>query len=96
MRFIHALVDGEDREEIEALLDDENVDHVFTAAATDGDDFVVNFPLPAQAVDAVMGELRDAGLEESFLVIGNAEAARTPTSRTSKPGTSRARRRTTR
>jgi len=80
MRFIHALVSATARESVESTLDDEQIDYVLTQEADDGDEsrYVVHFPLPAQAVDSVLETLYDAGLDESFVVIGNADAASTP------------------
>lgn len=80
MRFVHALVSEDTREAVESVLSDENIDYVTTEEAGDADAprFIVHFPLPSQAVEAVLDDLYDAGLEEEFVVIGSADAATTP------------------
>lgn len=80
MRFVHALVPADTREAVESVLSEENVDYVLTEEAGDADAprFIVHFPLPSQAVEAVLDDLYGAGLEEEFVVIGSADAATTP------------------
>lgn len=79
MRFIHALVPESTRTDVESVLDDEGVDFVMTEEASESDDrYIFHFPLPSQAVEKVLDKLYDAGLEESFIVIGTADAANTP------------------
>ncbi len=65
---------------IRELLRDEGIDYVATRE-TDGSEesVVVHFPLPTQAVDAILDRLREAGLDDdSYAVIANAETAITP------------------
>ncbi|WP_152039579.1 TIGR00341 family protein [Salinigranum salinum] len=79
MRFIHALVPQRHRDDVLGVLADERIDYVVTEEADSDDDaIIVQFPLPAQAVDAVLADLREAGLDDSFTVIANAETAATP------------------
>ena len=81
MRFIHARVPRTDIDAVLDVLSDEHIDHVVTEAVDDGDGddaVLVQFPLPAQAVETVLDDLRDAGLDDSFTVIANAETAATP------------------
>lgn len=79
MRFIHALVPESVRDDVESVLSDEGVDFVITEEARESTArYVFHFPLPSQAVENVLDALYDVGLDESFIVIGNADAANTP------------------
>ena len=79
MRFIHALVPKSVRDDVESVLVDEGVDFVITEEASESNGrYLFQFPLPSQAVESVLDDLYDAGLEESFIVIGTADAANTP------------------
>jgi uncharacterized hydrophobic protein (TIGR00271 family) len=80
MRFIHARITSDHREEVLGILADESIDYVVTREADEDEDdaVLVQFPLPAQAVDTVLADLREAGLDDSFTVIANAETASTP------------------
>jgi uncharacterized hydrophobic protein (TIGR00341 family) len=80
MRLIQVLVPDDCRNEVLAVLDDEHIDYVLTREDGNGDDAaVVQFPVPTQAVDAILTDLRDAGLnEEGYTVVGSLETARTP------------------
>jgi uncharacterized hydrophobic protein (TIGR00271 family) len=78
MRFIHARVPSKRREEVLGILTDERIDYVLTQEADEDDAVLVQFPLPVQAVDTVLADLRAAGLDDSFTVIANAETAATP------------------
>ncbi|WP_136600521.1 TIGR00341 family protein [Salinigranum halophilum] len=77
MRFIHVRVPRDRSDAVFEVLGDEQVDYVVTEVADD-DALVVQFPLPVQAVDTVLADLRDAGVDDSFTVIANAETASTP------------------
>lgn len=77
MRLIHLLVPDERRDDALAVLDEQGIDYLLTREARD-EGTVVVFPLPAQAVDAVLDDLREAGVDDPFVVITNAETARTP------------------
>lgn len=79
MRFIHALVPESTRADVESVLTDEGVDFIITEEASESADrYVFHFPLPSQAVESMLDKLYDVGLEESFIVIGTADAANTP------------------
>ncbi|WP_435157222.1 TIGR00341 family protein [Haladaptatus sp. DFWS20] len=79
MRLIQVLVPEDCRDAVLAILDDEHIDYVLTREESDGDSSaIVQFPLPAQAVDRVLTDLREAGLPDDYTVIGSVETARTP------------------
>lgn len=59
-------------------LREEGVDSVETADAGDEAATIVHFPLPTEAVDEVLGALHEAGVDDSFVVVGNAESVLTP------------------
>lgn len=80
MRLIQLLVPSEHHDAVVRVLRDESIDYVATPEA-DGDDgaVVIHFPLPAQAVDSVLAEVRATGLDDdAYTVIATAETARTP------------------
>ncbi len=80
MRLIQVLVPDDCRSDVLAVLNDEHIDYVLTQEdGNGGDSAVVQFPVPTQAVDAVLTSLRDAGLaEDGYTVVGSLETARTP------------------
>ena len=80
MRLIQVLVPDDCRSDVLAVLDDEDIDYVLTREeGNGGDSAVLQFPVPTQAVDAVLTSLRDAGLDENgYTVVGSLETARTP------------------
>jgi uncharacterized hydrophobic protein (TIGR00271 family) len=78
VRFIHVQVPRDRSDEVFEVLANEQIDYVVTETAESDDDLLVQFPLPAQAVDAVLTDLREAGLDDSFTVIATAETASTP------------------
>ncbi|MDS0298891.1 TIGR00341 family protein [Halogeometricum sp. S1BR25-6] len=79
MRLIKLLVSEESRSTVIDILESENIDFVVTKNATErGDTVLVEFPLPTQAVEYVMGELRDAGVDDrEYTIIASAETAKT-------------------
>ena len=79
MRLIEVLVPDERRDGVLAVLDEENIDYVLTAEESGrGAASVVRFPLPTQAVEGVLSNLREAGLEDDrYTVVASAESART-------------------
>lgn len=76
MRIVHAAVQRDDRDAIFEVLRDADIDFVVTEEEREGD-LLVLFPLPTPAVESVLGELRDAGLDDSFVLIGSGETANT-------------------
>lgn len=79
MRLIKLLVSEESRSTVINILESENIDFVVTKNATErGNTVLVEFPLPTQAVEYVMGELRDAGVDDrEYTIIASAETAKT-------------------
>ncbi|WP_318568389.1 TIGR00341 family protein [Salinigranum marinum] len=75
MRLVQVTVPAGKREAVTSTLDDDGVDYVLTDE-TSGREYtaVVSFPLPTAAVESVLDDLREAGLErDSFTVVVNAE-----------------------
>ncbi|WP_435332992.1 TIGR00341 family protein [Haloarchaeobius sp. TZWWS8] len=80
MRLVRVLVPDEQVGDLVEVLDEENVDYVLTSETrSDEDDHVLlEFPLPMQAVEYVLDQLRDAGLDDGeYTVISTAETAKT-------------------
>jgi uncharacterized hydrophobic protein (TIGR00271 family) len=78
MRLVRVLVSEAHREEWLDALDERGIDYVVTAEDSNGDGAVlVEFPLPTPAVEVVMDDLRDAGLDEDYTVVTSAETATT-------------------
>jgi uncharacterized hydrophobic protein (TIGR00271 family) len=77
VRLIRILVPRDRLDAVGAVLDREDIDFVVTDERRGGG-VLVEFPLPVQAVDGVMGALSDAGFDgEEYTVVANAETART-------------------
>ena len=74
------LVDEGERDAVESVLDGYDVDRVWVTETGDREDrLVVEFPLPTQAVESVLEELRAArDGEEPYTVVTSAETAVTP------------------
>lgn len=82
MGLLNLLVARADRvvvpDDALAVLDEEGIDRVVTRDATTEDAVLVEFPLPTQAVEYVLEELRDAGLDDDrYTVITATETAKT-------------------
>ncbi|WP_435358512.1 TIGR00341 family protein [Haloarchaeobius sp. DFWS5] len=79
MRLVRALVPEDGIDDFVGVLDEENVDYVVTAETRDGSENVlIEFPLPMQAVEYVLDQLRGAGFDDSeYTVISSAETAKT-------------------
>lgn len=78
MRQIKVVVPDDDLDDVLAVLDEEGIDRVVTRDATAEDAVLVEFPLPTQAVEYVLDELRDAGLDDDrYTVITATETAKT-------------------
>lgn len=79
MRIIKLLVHEDQRRTVLDILDGEGIDFVVTKDANEESDaFLVEFPLPTQAVEFVLGELRDAGVDDKeYTVITSGETAKT-------------------
>ncbi|WP_254544422.1 TIGR00341 family protein [Halomarina pelagica] len=79
MRLIKLVVPRTRCDEAVSVLEGENVDFVLTRdASADGETALLEFPLPTQAVEFVLGELREAGFDDGqYTVIASAETAKT-------------------
>jgi uncharacterized hydrophobic protein (TIGR00341 family) len=78
MRQIKVLVPDETVDEVRAVLDDEDIDHVVTRSANAEEAVLVEFPIPTQAVEYVLTQLRAAGLDDDrYTVITATETAKT-------------------
>ena len=78
MRQIKVVVREDDLEELVAVLDDETIDYVVTRSVTSEEDVLLEFPLPTQAVEYILTELREAGLDDDrYTVITATETAKT-------------------
>ncbi|QZP39783.1 TIGR00341 family protein [Halobaculum magnesiiphilum] len=80
MRLVRTLVSADAVEEVEAILDGYDIDHVVVREASDREDAVlVEFPVPTQAVETVLDELRDIGDgEDAYTVVASAESVFAP------------------
>jgi uncharacterized hydrophobic protein (TIGR00341 family) len=75
VRLVQVTVPAGKREAVTSTLDDDGVDYVLTDE-TSGREYtaIVSFPLPTAAVEPVLDDLREAGLErDSFTVVVDAE-----------------------
>ncbi|XVH32580.1 TIGR00341 family protein [Haloferacaceae archaeon DSL9] len=75
MRLVEVMIPAGKRQTVIETLDDAGIDYV-VMDETSGREFtgVVTFPLPTNAVEPVLADLRDAGLDENtYTVIVNAE-----------------------
>lgn len=75
VRYVEISVPTGKRGAVLGVLDDEDIDYVVADEAS-GREYtaVVSFPLPPQAVEPVLDELREAGLpDNAFTVVINAE-----------------------
>jgi uncharacterized hydrophobic protein (TIGR00341 family) len=75
VRLVQVTVPAGKREAVTSTLDDDGVDYVLTDE-TSGREYtaIVSFPLPTAAVEPVLDDLREAGLErDSFTVVIDAE-----------------------
>jgi uncharacterized hydrophobic protein (TIGR00271 family) len=79
MRLVKLLVATDSKDDVLDVLESENIDFVLTKDASERRDTVlVEFPLPTQAVEYVMSELREAGVDDrEYTVIASAETAKT-------------------
>jgi len=77
MRLVRTLVPREDADEVRAVLDEYAIDYVAVGETTRGEGAVlVEFPVPTQAVESILSELREAnGTGESYTVVTSAESA---------------------
>ena len=75
MRLVQVMIPAGKRETVLSTLDDEGIDYVLSDE-TSGREYtaVVSFPLPTGAVEPVLSELREVGLErDAYTVVLDAE-----------------------
>ncbi|QLK25083.1 TIGR00341 family protein [Natrinema zhouii] len=75
MRLVEILIPKEKRKAVEEILEDEGIDFTLVAEESrDEPSVVITFPLPVPAVESVLDELRETGIDEdSYTVILEAE-----------------------
>jgi uncharacterized hydrophobic protein (TIGR00341 family) len=75
VRLVQVMVPVGSREAVREVLDDEEIDYVLTDETSDREfTAVVYFPLPPQAVEPVLDELRSAiGDDQAYTVVVDAE-----------------------
>jgi uncharacterized hydrophobic protein (TIGR00341 family) len=79
MRLIQVRVSDDARESVLDALDDANADYVIADEAAGSDASIVYFPTPAGAVEEMLDDLSDAGLEDgAFTIVIEIETATTP------------------
>ncbi|WP_396612586.1 TIGR00341 family protein [Haloferax sp. S1W] len=80
MRLLQLRVGSDRIDDVLAALRDEDIDPLVsplddTAGKTM---HLVQFPLPTEAIDRIRESLSDAGFDEEYVIISNAETAKTP------------------
>jgi uncharacterized hydrophobic protein (TIGR00341 family) len=79
MRLIQVRVTDESRESVLDTLDDANADYVIADEAAGNDASIVYFPTPVGAVEEMLNNLSEAGLEgDAFTIVTEIETATTP------------------
>lgn len=79
VRLIQIFVPSDDRVAIELTLDEMGVEYLFVDEDSSRDGSVANIPVPGGAVDAVLEQLYDAGLDEdTYTVVTEVERANVP------------------
>lgn len=75
MRLVEILIPKQRREAVEETLEDEGLDYTLVEEQSrEEPSVVITFPLPAPAVESVLDELRNTGLDEdSYTVVVEAE-----------------------
>ncbi|MBV0901424.1 DUF389 domain-containing protein [Haloarcula salina] len=79
MRLLQVFVPNEDRAAVRQTLLEMEVEYLFTDEDSDRDGAVAYVPVPSGAVDAVLDELYDAGLDEdTYTVVTDVHRATVP------------------
>lgn len=80
MRQIKVLVSEDQRDAVIGVLDDEGIEYVRQRAwADDEEQWLVEFPVPTDAIGYVLDQLGEAGVEEDqYTVVTSVETAMTP------------------
>ncbi|TYL36697.1 TIGR00341 family protein [Natronococcus pandeyae] len=75
MRLVEILIPKEKRDAVEGVLEDEEIDYTLVEEESRSEpSVVITFPLPAPAVESVLDEIRETGIDEdSYTVIVEAE-----------------------
>ena len=75
MRLVEILIPKSKRDAVEEALDDEGIDYtLIQEESREEPSVVITFPLPMGAVESVLDDIRDAGIDEdSYTVIIEAE-----------------------
>ncbi|QLD91093.1 TIGR00341 family protein [Natronomonas salina] len=75
MRLVEILIPKSKRDAVEGALEDEGIDYtLIQEESRDEPSVVITFPLPMDAVESVLDEIRDTGIDEdSYTVIVEAE-----------------------
>ncbi|WIV67399.1 TIGR00341 family protein [Natrialbaceae archaeon AArc-T1-2] len=75
MRLVEVLIPKRKREAVEEVLEDEGIDYTLVEEGShDEPSVVVTFPLPTPAVESILDDLRETGIDEdSYTVIVEAE-----------------------
>jgi uncharacterized hydrophobic protein (TIGR00341 family) len=71
VRLVQLTLPPDDGESVLGVLDDEGVDYVVIEGE---DETIAQFPLPAQAVEPILDDLRSKGLEDRYVVVTSAES----------------------
>lgn len=77
MRLVQVSVPKGKEETVRAVLEDNDIEYVVTAETTDRTyDSLISFPLPINAVEPILDELRDAGIndKDAYTVVLDVEA----------------------
>ncbi|HET7323807.1 MAG TPA: TIGR00341 family protein [Halococcus sp.] len=79
MRLVQTLVPDESRETVVAMLNDEGMDYAIADDAGGKNASSIYVPLPTGAVEDLLANLHDAGLDEdAFTIVTEIETATTP------------------
>ena len=75
MRLVEILIPKSKRDAVEGALEDEGIDYtLIQEESRDEPSVVITFPLPMDAVESVLDDIRDTGIDEdSYTVIVEAE-----------------------
>ncbi|MFC4543772.1 TIGR00341 family protein [Halosolutus amylolyticus] len=75
MRLVEILIPKRKRDAVEEVLEEEDIDYTLTEEESRNEpSVVVTFPLPAPAVESVLDDVRETGIDEdSYTVIVEAE-----------------------
>jgi len=80
MRLVRTLVSADAVDDVEAVLDGYDIDHIVVREASDREEGVlVEFPVPTQAVETVLDELREIeGGGDAYTVVASTESVFAP------------------